>query len=217
MKKIVVYVDGSNLYYGLLRKTVYRWLDLAAFANKLVGAGYEIVAIKYFASRVIDKTIDHHRSQRQDKYFDALVNFCGVQIIEGKYREQGEWSAPAKEPCVQCEKRRPDGRVKVLRITEKLTDVHIATQMLKDAYSGQAEAVAIITGDADISPAVQILKEELCLPILVFNPQLSVSNALRKFATHYENIQRKVLDGCRLPDSFTTSTGRTIHCPEAWM
>ena len=27
-KRTIVYVDGFNLYYGLLKKTKWRWLDL---------------------------------------------------------------------------------------------------------------------------------------------------------------------------------------------
>ena len=61
-KRTIVYVDGSNLYYGLLRHTAHKWLDLSAFAKKLLIPEYQIETIKYFTSRVIDTTCDHHRS-----------------------------------------------------------------------------------------------------------------------------------------------------------
>ena len=63
-KRTIVYVDGSNLYYGLLRRTAYKWLDLKAFAEKLLLPEYHIDTIKYFTSRVIDKTDGHDRAQR---------------------------------------------------------------------------------------------------------------------------------------------------------
>ena len=37
MKKTIVYIDGYNLYYGLLKGTSYKWLDLFAFARRLLG------------------------------------------------------------------------------------------------------------------------------------------------------------------------------------
>ena len=68
-----MYVDGGNLYFGLARRVGVKWLDLVALAQKLVNADHEIVKVVYFASRVIDKSEDHHKSARQDKYFVACA------------------------------------------------------------------------------------------------------------------------------------------------
>ena len=84
-KRTIVYVDGSNLYYGLLRGTAHKWLDVYAFAKKLLLPEYKICTIKYFASRVIDKSDGHHRAERQDKYLAAL-SCRGINVIEGYYR-----------------------------------------------------------------------------------------------------------------------------------
>ena len=124
MKKTIVYVDGANLYFGLARPAGVKWLDLMSLSRRLLNAEHEIVRIVYFASRVIDKTADHHKSARQDKYFDALRNRPAIEIVEGRYREQKEKSQPVSEACLACDNRLPDGRVRVFRITEKLTDVN---------------------------------------------------------------------------------------------
>lgn len=68
--KAIVYIDGSNLYYGLLRDSSDKWLDLMRFVKSLLRDDHEVVLIKYFASRVIDKSPDHHRSAR--RVFDSL-------------------------------------------------------------------------------------------------------------------------------------------------
>jgi hypothetical protein len=49
--KTYVYIDGFNLYYGALRKTRYKWLDLAKFCQTILPNDY-IVAIKYFTAKV---------------------------------------------------------------------------------------------------------------------------------------------------------------------
>ena len=36
MKKTIIYIDGFNLYYGLLRSSKNKWLDVVAFANSLL-------------------------------------------------------------------------------------------------------------------------------------------------------------------------------------
>lgn len=218
MKKTYAYIDGGNLYYGIVRDGNDKWLDLDAFLKKLLRPEHDITSIKYFASRVIDKSPDHHKSERQDKYFDALRNRPHIEIIEGRYREQKELLSPVSTPCIECPDRREDGRVKVARITEKLTDVNIASSMLVDAFERKAESFVLVTGDSDLAPVVKVIRYKLGLPVLVFNPQRSICNELRRYATFYRNIDATATAGCRLPDSFPAQDNATriIHCPAAW-
>ena len=52
-KRTIAYIDGFNLYYGLLRREpAYKWLDLWKLAEALVSPLNQIVAVKYFTSRV---------------------------------------------------------------------------------------------------------------------------------------------------------------------
>ena len=46
--KVNLYIDGFNLYYGMLKGTPYKWLDLEKFADTIVASDIEVVAIKYF-------------------------------------------------------------------------------------------------------------------------------------------------------------------------
>ena len=34
MKKVIAYLDGFNLYYGMLKGSPYKWLDLEKFVGK---------------------------------------------------------------------------------------------------------------------------------------------------------------------------------------
>jgi hypothetical protein len=49
--KVYVYVDGFNLYYGALKRTPYKWLDLAALC-RLMLPNDSIEHIKYYTARV---------------------------------------------------------------------------------------------------------------------------------------------------------------------
>lgn len=217
MKRTIAYVDGSNLYYGLLRGTANKWLDLTAFVKKQLNAEHDVVCVKYFASRVIDKSKDHHKSARQDKYFDAIRNYGGVELIEGYYRERKEYLQAATDVCLSCEKVPRPGFVRGYRATEMLTDVNIATALLQDAYEDKADAFVIVSGDSDLSPAARIVRYATKKQVIVLNPQRSISNELRRYSTLYRNLEPESANDCLMPRSFSVGDGRVIHCPEAWI
>ncbi len=49
--KTFVYVDAFNLYYGALKGTAYKWLDLQALCRVMIPRN-EVVCIKYFTACV---------------------------------------------------------------------------------------------------------------------------------------------------------------------
>ena len=54
MTRVITYVDGQNLYYGLRAKDGrrYHWLDLVALATSLLPQGHQLVELQYFTARV---------------------------------------------------------------------------------------------------------------------------------------------------------------------
>ena len=51
-ERAIAYIDGYNLYYGLLKATSCKWLDLYALARSLIRTDLDIVAVKYFTAPV---------------------------------------------------------------------------------------------------------------------------------------------------------------------
>jgi hypothetical protein len=49
--QVIVYIDGFNLYYGCLKGTPYKWLDVCRLSELLLPAD-DIVAVKYYTARV---------------------------------------------------------------------------------------------------------------------------------------------------------------------
>ena len=45
-----VYVDGFNLFYGALKGTSWKWLDLPALFAKVLQPHHDILTVKYFNS-----------------------------------------------------------------------------------------------------------------------------------------------------------------------
>lgn len=72
--KTYIYVDGFNLYHRALKNTSYKWLDLKAIFQRILGSQHEIIGIKYFTAIVSGKS-DPHKPIRQQVYIRALESY----------------------------------------------------------------------------------------------------------------------------------------------
>ena len=129
MKRTIVYIDGFNLYYGLLRGTFAKWLDLVAFSKALLAPDHEIIAIKYFTSRVNYNKREPKKKEHQEIYLRALTHFPLIKIIEGFYKSRDAKLPFRKEPCISC---RP--YADVIKTEEKRSDVNLATAMMANCH-----------------------------------------------------------------------------------
>jgi hypothetical protein len=69
--RTAVYVDGFNLYYGALKGTPFRWLNIDVLMPHLLPAGCNVISIKYFTARVSGSP-DIDAPRRQAIYLKAL-------------------------------------------------------------------------------------------------------------------------------------------------
>jgi hypothetical protein len=84
MANAYVYIDGFNLYYGALRSSPYRWLDLSALCARML-PGDTAVAIKYFTAMVSARSHDPQKPTRQQAYLRALRTRPNISIIFGHF------------------------------------------------------------------------------------------------------------------------------------
>ena len=59
-----VYIDGFNLYYGAVKGTPYRWLDVRKMCELLL-PDLQVERIKYFTARVSGRSCRRPFSQRR--------------------------------------------------------------------------------------------------------------------------------------------------------
>lgn len=69
--KTNVYIDGFNLYYGCVRGTPHRWLDIAALCARLLPKN-TIHRIRYFTALLTPRINDPQQQNRQEIYIRAL-------------------------------------------------------------------------------------------------------------------------------------------------
>ena len=71
-KKVIIYVDGYNFYYGLKNggarwKRLY-WLDVVKFFERMMLPDQELVEVNYYSARPLD---DQLAADNQDRFFKA--------------------------------------------------------------------------------------------------------------------------------------------------
>ena len=79
-----VYIDGFNLYYGLLKGSAYKWLDLERFCDQLLPRN-TVTEIHYFTAKVDARPQDSAQPVRQQAYLQALQTLGRVQIHLGTF------------------------------------------------------------------------------------------------------------------------------------
>lgn len=162
------FIDGYNLYYGLLAGTPYKWLDLPAlltFISQIQNPAFETVQVNYFTSPVLPSlaTRGIESKEAQDTYIRAL-KAKGVVVSLGKHRlEHG--TAPR-----YIDKHTPASRqdkVDIWDLEEKQTDVSLAIGMYRLLAKQQnipaeerIEQIILVSADTDMTPSLKAIKED---------------------------------------------------------
>jgi len=205
MNRVIAYVDGFNLYFGLKSKKFqrYYWPNVQQLAQRLLRLDQELVRTKYFTSRVSAKPWNPQKSKRQNTYLEALSTLKDFAIFMGHYLAK-------TMTCPRC-------RFQWITHEEKMTDVNIAAEMLTDAYADRFDTALLISGDSDLTHPIEIIRD--ILPekrIVVGFPPDRVSKHLKRKAHAYFTIHRKNLARSQFPDELVKSDGFVLHRPDSW-
>lgn len=164
-----VYVDGYNLYYGCLKNTHFKWLDLLPLfeqhilpSSVLPGRPSTLLplGIKFFTAKILEKAASAPDSvSSQARYHTALRKMHNgrIDVVEGYYSlieskaKIVDAESPEKWP-------RDCKEILVWKLEEKQSDVNLALQAYHDAITGEVDQVVIVTNDTDIAPALKLIR-----------------------------------------------------------
>jgi hypothetical protein len=87
MQRVVVYVDGFNLYFGMKSKGWRKlyWLNLVALASALLKHDQQLHKVHYFTSRIRSTKNNLPDIQRQTTYLEALACQSGLDRSGSAY------------------------------------------------------------------------------------------------------------------------------------
>lgn len=199
-ERVVAYIDGFNLYFGIKERLPrrYRWLDLHASAKSLLKLTQVLVNVRYFTARISGPP---KKQQRQETYLQALEATGRCCLHFGAYRSRSRDCRGCGNPIDFAE--------------EKMTDVKIAVEMLADAYTDQFDTALLISGDTDVVPPVVKIRELFPKKrVIVAFPPGRVNNELKQVANGYIHIYQNSL--VRLPECVTKPDGYVLACPGTW-
>lgn len=208
LMRTIVYVDGFNLYYGALRGSPYRWLDIAALCDRLLPRN-DVLIIKYFAARVRGRPNDPNKPRRQQALFAAWEAQRRVQVVLGQFRSHAAWM-PRWTPDG------PGAPTRVIRTEEKGSDVNLAVHMVRDGFEGRFDVAVLISNDSDLKEAIRTVRDHLALDVGVINPQRGrMSAEPSRHASFTRTLRRGVIRASQMPD-VVSAEGRKIYKPRTW-
>lgn len=203
-----VYVDAFNLYYGCLKRTPYRWLDLAMLCSLLL-PNHSIHRIRYFTALVSARPGDPRGPQRQQVYLRALRTIPNLTLHYGCYLTH---PARLRRQNLSGDAGSP---VWVLRTEEKGSDVNLATYLLVDAFRDDCEAAVVVSNDSDLVEPIRIVRAELGKIVGLLNPQKRPSRVLVREATFIKQVRPGVLAASQFPPILVDARG-SFHKPPSW-
>lgn len=233
-----IYVDGYNLYYGCLKRSPHKWLDLLhlfeahVLPSSVPGAGaastppwqsatdpllfYYTAPIKEVAAKAPDSV------DSQKAYHAALQAHSGnrLKLVLGNYsliKAKAKKIDPKdpKKPMGLCDP------VEIWKLEEKKSDVALSLQAYHDALTKQVDMVVIVTNDTDVAPALQMIRDnteaQIGLVIPTTDQTRTPNTELVKLA-HWTrtNITEVELKSAQLPLNVQKSNGKFTRKPISW-
>lgn len=165
-----VYIDGCNLYYGCLKNSPDKWLDVRALAECVlsnipfeqngepVRFGFQTPAVKYFTAPILAAFAKSDDSVScQSLYHTALCAYLDgeIEIIKG-YHDAKPARARAWE---EGKAARECKMIDIWKLEEKQSDVAFALNAFSDAVRNEVDQVIAVTNDSDFAPAMRMIRQ----------------------------------------------------------
>ncbi len=177
MKRVAIYIDGSNFYFSVKRKFNCK-IDIEKFCKKLIGEN-DLIKINYYIAP-IEQFTNPEMFSSQQKFFEKLKKINKFKIILGR-----------------LEKRKRDGET---YFVEKATDVNLALDLVLDAQANEYDETYLISNDGDFSGAVKAVIErfEKEVVYVAIGNNKTISHHLKKMASETLKVDEDFIDDIKL-------------------
>jgi uncharacterized LabA/DUF88 family protein len=202
MQRVITYIDGFNLYFGLREKDWkwFYWLNIQAMSANLLKPHQSLVLTRYFT------TIVHRpesKRRRQAVYLEALETLSDLTIDYGHFLAD-------TMTCSRC------GHT-YDTYHEKMTDVNIAINMMTDAHQDRFDTALLVSADSDLVGPVKSVRALFpAKRVIVAFPPGRSSKALMAVASGYTHIGPDTLSKSVFPDEVVKADGYILRRPPRW-
>ena len=201
MERVLGFVDGFNLYFGI-RAAGYKpllWLDVSKLVANLCKPHQTCLGVSYFTARINGPGPKHERQKTLLEAYETLTD-CRVHF--GVYQ-----SSP--HTCASC-------GAQWMQASEKMTDVNIAVEMLSAAALDEFDTALLVSADSDLAPAIQKTVQLFKKRVVVAFPPRRFSHRLSTLASAFFHISRRQLANSQLPETITKPDGFVLRRPPSW-
>ena len=202
MERLIAFIDGFNLYYGLREKRWKRfyWLNLQAVVRNLLKPAQVLVTTKYFTT-IVKQPED--RRKRQAVFLEALQTLSDFHIYYGQFLSD-------TVTCRNCGHR-------YTTYHEKMTDVNLSVELMSDAFQDQFDVALLVSADSNlVEPAKAVARLSQSKRVVVVFPPGRSSFALKQAADGLIYLGRNVLAKSMFPDSVVKPDGIVLRRPAQW-
>ena len=169
-ERVMIFIDGSNLYHSLKKYFNRTDLDLGKFSQKMLEKR-RLVRIYYYNAKV-GQAQEPERYLEQQKFFNSInsIPYCELRLGRLVYNN---W--PSASPY------------------EKGVDVRLATDMITHSFKNNYDTSILVAGDNDFVSALQAVKDNgKNVDVALFGKESS-SRQLRVVADRIININSRLL------------------------
>ena len=201
MDNVIAYIDGYNLYFGLREKGWKRfyWLNLQRLAELFLKPNQTLIETKYFTT-IVKRPDDKRR--RQQVFLEALQTLPNLSIFYGHFLSDSI-------TCRRC------GHTYTTH-HEKMTDVNISVELMKDAFQDRFDLALLISADSDLVSPVRTVQQLFPQKIVItIFPPGRFSSALKSVSSGILRIGHVELSKSMFPDQ-VIKNGIILQRPVSW-
>ncbi|MGZ9676152.1 NYN domain-containing protein [Flavobacterium sp. GNP001] len=212
MKKVNIYVDGFNFYYGLKdmakMKRDWRkfyWIDLVKLFEQYLKEDEIIGTVHYFTAR--PKNMGKTARQNNLMNCNKAINGDKLKLHYGKYQDK----------TMKC--RADDGCAKeFMHWEEKQTDVSLAIKMVEDSHNSDCNKIILVSGDSDFLPPLKLIKNFYKeIELMVLFPPAKYTNSIASLGFPCISMDRyKQRWNKSILDNILEVNGKTYRVPVEW-
>ena len=172
-ERVMIFVDGSNLYHSLKGGFERTDIDIGRFCRKLLDKR-RLIRIYYYNARV-GRQEEPERYRKQQAFFNSVsgIPYCELRLGRLVYVN---W--PNSPPY------------------EKGVDIQLTTDLLTHSFKNNYDDAVLVAGDTDYVGAIQAVKDNgKNVEVALFGKERT-SRPLREVADKVITIDGSFLRGC---------------------
>jgi len=171
--RVMIFIDGSNLYHSLKNIFGRTDLDIGRFCRKLLGRR-RLVRIYYYNARVGRKE-EPERYRHQQQFFTSVNAVPYLELRLGRLVYTNWPNVPPYEKGI---------------------DVQLTTDMLTHSFKNNYDVAILVGGDNDFVGALQSVKDNGKHVEVALFGKMGSSWQLRQVSDRVVTINKSFLRGC---------------------